>query len=88
MNLIKTLRPLRLAQKAMDKLVKALDRKSEAISDRLSAIQPQSIGNRAWSRADRFHKRLEELLISLEADKQGLEELIEEFREDAKQSKQ
>ena len=87
MNLIKTLRPLRLSIKRLDRVLSMLDKKSVAISDRLDSVQPSAIGNRAWSRADRFHDRLETLLISVEADKQALEELLEEFREDAKQSK-
>lgn len=88
MNLIKTLRPVRRALSKVTSAINALEIKAEAVSDRLDKIQPQSVGNRAWSRADRFHDRLENILISLEADKQALEELLEEFVEDAKQSKQ
>lgn len=88
MNLIKTLRPVRRALSRVTSAINALERKSEAISNRLDNIQPQSVSNRAWSRADRFHARLEEILVSLEAEKQALEELLDEFGEDAKQSKQ
>lgn len=88
MNLIKTLRPVRQSLRNISLAIRALERKSESISNRLDNIQPQSVSNRAWSRADRFHARLEEILVSLEAEKQALEELLDEFGEDAKQSKQ